>query len=494
MNRKPSKNNKKQGGKRRKLHTQTEVEQSGYIFKLPVEIIEYIFDYLLLKDLVAMSQTCKFMQRVAVQCYQQTFFGHTPRYFKRGEIFMGYKMGTVTMDQPFVEIFDKVIIHGHDQFKYFLSERCEFLQLRKLAIFELKLNESFKVKLKRTQRVLNRLDVLRLNICEFDKSSLEYLLSLAPNIKRLSLIQCSFDKIGLKCFRSKYPMLTHCEFILNDVVPIKTFLEMNPNIKSFGINVNNLYENRESIINAKINLDSLTISMQFSYDSFNREIIERLVTICPLLNEMHRIGLYNRLKVISNITFYPFDNEMVKILATLNALESFSIGPETPYLGYIFMSPLKHLKEINVSDSMLILDLETLATTFNLKTIHFGRTNINHLMWFISRNARLNKIKVNFFLEQDGNFDIHKAIDLSAMNRERSKLPGANKIIMYVKENVYLATKRAQRDTNLEFIQLKRYETAHEWDCDFNFFSDYNKETFRGIHTEWQLTGQKIVK
>lgn len=43
------------------------------IFKLTVDCFEEVFDYLSLKDLAAIGQTCKRMQRIAGHCFQQNF-------------------------------------------------------------------------------------------------------------------------------------------------------------------------------------------------------------------------------------------------------------------------------------------------------------------------------------------------------------------------------------------------------------------------------------
>lgn len=80
--------------------------------------------------------------------------------------------------------------------------------------------------------------------------------------------------------------------------------------------------------------------------------------------------------------------------------------------------------------------------------------------WFdvllMSQHSKLNKIRIDWFMQANGNFDLHQIIKLSAMNTSRAKLANANKVTIYVKEDVYLATKRAERDTDLEFIRMDK--------------------------------------
>lgn len=59
-------------------------------------------------------------------------------------------------------------------------------------------------------------------------------------------------------------------------------------------------------------------------------------------------------------------------------------------------------------------------------------------------------------------------INLDRLNRERAKLPNAEKITLYVDERLYLATKWTRRETDLPFIRLKRFESFEMYHGLFN--------------------------
>lgn len=67
------------GSKKRKLNHEEVQEQSSIILNMPVEVIEYIFDYLDIDDLSAVSATCKRMQQLAGRVYQQSYSGLRPQ-------------------------------------------------------------------------------------------------------------------------------------------------------------------------------------------------------------------------------------------------------------------------------------------------------------------------------------------------------------------------------------------------------------------------------
>lgn len=95
MNQKNFKDERKSNAKRRKKNDQRIELQSSEIFKLPIEMLEYIFDYLPAKDLCSVAKTCKW--QVAAQCYQKNYSGVITRfYFGKfwGETFLEIPIGS----------------------------------------------------------------------------------------------------------------------------------------------------------------------------------------------------------------------------------------------------------------------------------------------------------------------------------------------------------------------------------------------------------------
>lgn len=153
----------------------------------------------------------------------------------------------------------------------------------------------------------------------------------------------------------------------------------------------------------------------------------------------------------------------------------------------IALSSLQNLVEFHAQHSYDIIDSEALAANENLQRIHFAAANFDDLMPFIRKAKNLEKIKIDAIFHADHirktrdaiiyapktsmsctiNWDdTQSPINLRYLNTERGKLVHATKIIIYVKEEVYLATKWVTGQTDLEFIQLKR-ASSYDWDNDF---------------------------
>lgn len=72
-------------------------------------------------------------------------------------------------------------------------------------------------------------------------------------------------------------------------------------------------------------------------------------------------------------------------------------------------------------------------------------------------------------MDESRNIDYEKILNLAALNRKRAKLVNAKKITLFVEEHVYLATKRTNRQTDLDFIKLKRTDTLNEVEYEFGY-------------------------
>lgn len=65
--------------------------------------------------------------------------------------------------------------------------------------------------------------------------------------------------IQLEVMLRKYPNMERFSFEINEIIPITTFLELNPNIRTFETNSGNLWGNRDSLKTSKVTLDNLAV-------------------------------------------------------------------------------------------------------------------------------------------------------------------------------------------------------------------------------------------
>lgn len=204
-------------------------------------------------------------------------------------------------------------------------------------------------------------------------------------------------------------------------MPITEFLKNNPNIPHFGIDSHTLWENRHSIQSMKVTLDFLTVRSDEIYKERH---------ICQLINELHELEIFKSLKLYLAIikSRVIITNDELASLKGLIKLKATDRNTEYP----LELKNLESLQELCVRSTSHIIDIEAATTSLQI------------LKRFTAKYA---------------NSDAEpKFIDLYRLNRERSKLPNAKKITLYVEEKQYLATKWTIGETDLEFIEQKRIE------------------------------------
>lgn len=158
---------------------------------------------------------------------------------------------------------------------------------------------------------------------------------------------------------------------------------------------------------------------------------------------------------------------MVEIMAELSAMVRLDITRNAFY-GRVALSDLIHLEHLDFANTRYITDIVSVATRLeHLERIHFGKSKLEHVKLFMSANLKLEMIKIQWFVDDAGHIEQDKVLNLIQLNKIRVKLRNAEKITLYIGEDVYLATKRINRETDLDFIKLKRWYSSNETNVDF---------------------------
>lgn len=287
---------------------------------------------------------------------------------------------------------------------------------------------------------------------EFYKKFLSY----CTNLKRLTVKGFTGPNpligTGNDWLLRAYPKLQHLELtsmgFQYKINELEKFFRLNPNIRSFAIDSDCLWINVNSIMMTELKLDKLSI------DSENGEPN----TFYQLLNKLQAMDFYKKLH------FYALhiDEESINPITSMIALEKLY----TQLLDEDVVFPaLTNLKEICIGLTAKVNDMDTLAKgLINLQRISFLMANIKQILSFIRHSVKLTKIKVKSMRKgKDFNANV---LDLWTWNTEREKLTGARKIIIYVEEDIYLATKWTLKNVNYNMIELRRIE-SHESNHDF---------------------------
>lgn len=426
----------------------SESAAAAAIFTLNIDCFDMIFDYLSMKDIHSFGQTSKAMQQIAGEYFE--------RNFKSAEKFSGidgiYSVFSdnngVINQRTQTSAFNRFINYFSHYYENleplrYIQLHCESLQsLNHIYLVCLKLNTA---KIECLRQILSKLEVLQIRQCTIDGDFYDCFLKFCRNLKRIYIqddLGYILDENQNPWLLQEYPHLEHLQLIPRysfKINELNGFFERNPQIESFSTSSRCLWENRHELIKSNVKLDKLEIQI---LDNYHRHLIN-MQSICNLLNEFKKNGFYQRLYLYVK----RVDKQCSEHVITLNALEMLSIRQFTECYS---LCQLNNLKELEITNAVNLKELETLSNLRNLERLTLSNTvTVNDILPFIRCSAKLYRIHVNF---NEG------FLNLCKLNDERKKLASARKIIIYVSDNVFLATKWTAMYgvINLDFIEMRR--------------------------------------
>lgn len=446
------------------------------IFKLNADCLDEIFEYLTLKDIHSFGQTCRAMQKVAGEYYKLNYSAAEKFIGNDGSgIYTIYSddSGVIKTQTSGFNQFTQFLSHHYEDFepfRYIKKHSDEFISVNHLYLVCVGLNAA---KMNYFQGILPQLSVVQIRQCTiWDGDFYEIILQFCDTLKRL-YVQDDLGDIINRMHNSwlmrSYPSLEHLELTPRysfEIVELSKFFELNPNLRSFSISSHSLWMNRKHIRDSDIKLDLLEVK---HFDSgFYFYHVEKLSiqSICTILNELFLHGRYKSLH------FYvkDIDKESVDVMMKIQGLDKLSVKVVNGTAQ--FLSNLINLKELNIFDCTNA-DMEEIAGNLTkLERIFIQNATYDDMLAFIRRSPKLKVIKIFHKDKEHFNGGI---LNLVKLNEEREKLLKARKVIIYVEDDVFLATKWAtdNGDTNLNLIEMKRSK-ALCW--------DYDCRTFKTLH------------
>lgn len=433
-------------------------ESPPRIFKLNTDCTDEVFDLLTLKDIHSMGETCKTMQLVAGEYFHWNFIGTRMIYvraaklrhseFRGGNYWVEFRDRYFNFDATgFPKFIQKIVIFGHrnenEDFRL-IGKSCESLKDIYFSGVSL---DATKIELIKT--VLDNVEVLNLCHVKLDGETYENFLQFCPKLKRLCITNIfkpspkrSLIGTSKEWTQRNYPTLEHLGLELRGspltIDWLTDFFDRNPHLKSFAVNYSFFLANINLFFQVKVKLDVFTLEINSSCSS--------LEAICPGLNQLHKQGFYKRLHL-------NYDSTHPKIDKTVQGLEMLTISQK---IKEFRCKSLASLKEFAVL-SLFLAELFS-KELVNIERLYIRRSTPVIIKAFVQNSSKLKVIKINEFDRYNNDF-----FSLSEWNRERRKLPGANKVTIYAEEKTYLKIKWATKGETFDMVDIKRADL-----CDWN--------------------------
>lgn len=450
-------------------------QQTGAIFTLNNHCLEKVFDYLSLRDLHSLSETCTHMQQYAGDFFQLNYAANQNDCTRSGisTVYLDRdsartKRKTYTKISGFNKImknFSCSLIGLHFHYIKWHYKVFESIQHIYMQNSYLNFHKYFKVAM---GHMLKNVEVVQLRNCTTDTNLYDFIFVLCKHMKRLLVqdAQLGISKVeqpqgieppqhAAEISSVRYPWLLmayseleHLELMPRYVFEIDElceFFKLNPNVGSFSTSTQCLWANQRKLLQSNLQLDVLEIKFHYN------EMHPNIEAICNLLKQLYKRGFYKKLH------FYFHDHKNVndfQHVFTLDALEKLFI--ERFDRNYNF-AQLSDLKELAIVRNFTPTDMEYLAK--HLKKIErldlVRNATCEHVLPFIRNSVNLRKIRL-------GSDFGH--LKLGVFNEQRSKLINARSTTIYVPDNIYLNMKWGYNygETNFNAIKMRR-TTSYDW-------------------------------
>lgn len=402
--------------------------QQSSIFKLNDFCFEELFDYLSLRDLHSLGQTCSHLYQLTAVYFQQNYRGIRVKHTDTEIRANGEEIN------EFLNLVQSIEI-DRSKMKWFRLIKPNANSIKKVSFTNATNLKKFTFQFYKTLKQLECIE-LRVEADEIYGGIYSNLLKNCRNLKSLRID--SFKKY--KWLLKKYPTLKTVRLggdHTKEILKIKIFLEKNPNVQCLEIQEHFLLKNRNVFMTIKAEFDELILDCCNGMD---------FQSTCDLLNDLQNRGFYNRLK----IKVYKLRQEDIELIVQLSTLEKLTwLWVDSD----IIWPTLPNLKEVNFCGYKYI-SIESLATNvMNIERVFILQATLLQILHLVRRLSKLKEIKIYHLRDRI-------ALDVVMLNKARRNLHGATRLIIYLREKYYLATKWTYGNQNTELIVLKRLEST----------------------------------
>lgn len=177
-----------------------------------------------------------------------------------------------------------------------------------------------------------------------------------------------------------------------------------------------------------------------------------------VLKELQVNGIYISLHLAMNGTSKLSSREMVNYIAPLRVLKALRTDVNIDFQSLVQLKELYIPKFLNHSVSDMLA-----KNLVNIEQLRLEDATINDVLPFVRHSKKLRAVRVFSFNSES--FFVEYAVDLVTLEKERQKLKkelqglvNPTKVLVYVDERSYLATKWQVGNLRLDLVNIERIE------------------------------------
>lgn len=404
------------------------------------DVYDDLFDYLTLGELCAIGRTCKHLQRVAGEYFQQNFL-LTKIKFEKSEtnyIEQRTSCGSLTNFAPYAQ---SIVIDGRDVNIFRHVTKIKFSNLKQIQF------DNVTNFYEEQYLCLLEIDVLKkISTLKFDCRSpkfcntlLNRILPSCISLKSLILLDADIMKPNGVWTRQYVPTLSHLELNENALPHnesgARTFLRINQHVKTLAIDS---YALLNTVQCNDLKLDEL----QLITSCINEDACNRLIA----LNQNGHVKQFKA-------TIRVFDQQTMESVEKIRCLTSLQMSC---YNDFPNMSCFRNLKKLVIAYwKWLSLHAENLYPSLNnLEELYlYGNTILD----VIPLARRLPNLRIIGVIGKPKTITkSHQIFNIKALNDERKRLKNACKLKIYLNDEAYRQIRWTSIDLFQEMVEVRR--------------------------------------
>lgn len=404
-------------------------EQPPDIFKLKFDEFEPILSCLPLKNVLNFGKTCKYFLKIAGEYFQHTYLS-SEVVCAKGRIYI--RNTDVTQ---FAEYIRNMTIW------FDTSEVCRSIENSCLSsLSQINFNYASLEVAVNIKDVLQRAQRLKLHHCNIKTDFFDDFFQFCTRVEYLLIENHLTDTSTIigpsnNWMYRQYPQLKALGLDLTNnsrrIEEIVILIELNPGIEKFFISSGLLCANKDAFLKSGIQLDILTVKIHSATGKS-----DNIQNLFDCLKALHIKNFYQQLILI--FEHFVIDGTIVEHMAALKGLTGLEINDASNIVDKIGLTQkLTDLKRviINFAFSEDILPFLRFASEVSRLTVGSLGSGIHFA---------------------DG------VVDLMALSNHRKTNGEARKMTFFIEEDIFPATKAANRPIDSPLVQLKRIESQTE--------------------------------
>lgn len=410
------------------------------IFVLNVNCFDLIFDYLSIKDLCAVGNTCKHLQNIAGEYFRRMYPSKSINFNRTTDGHIVQRVdGLNTNFGQYAQQLD-FFNNNLDIFRYAATNGSKSLKSIQFDVKSLSVCHSDCL-----ANIIKSVENVTFFRCFEHTEPFHNLLRHCPNLTCLTLYNWPVTEYDW--LSQKYAKLDCFEvfgMFAGKYESLVQFLQLNQHIKKLRTSIG-IVQALDLVESAHLKLDEL---------SFIVNGIDQMITKAfrDRINRMHQSEYFMELQMFcywgNEFIFYIDDIKNVRSLSTVQI--AYNRPDDMDHLATALIT-LEHLKELLFFHCSISREQAHILSQYlkKLEKIHLGCDNITTAIPFICKSSTLKTLEI-------GQTDFDEHLHIKRMNAERGKLSDAVKITIYIPEETFLNIKWKFQDIRFRWIHFKR--------------------------------------